>query len=381
MSSPMTYTLGKDTTSNVVRILSAKYDFDAEEAYTFLITEGTVKPRKTTAPKKAAAPKPQHFKPTTILPWLGLKQELWCDAIKLNHGLYTQCTMKKARGSTFCKTCAKNVEDGMAKHGLVDDRIAQGEEWRDPKGRAPIHYGNVIQKMEIDLDTVKTELIKAYNLDEDYTIPSELLEVKQTRRGRPKKTTAEVSDSEDEEKKQKKRGRPRKSVKPVVKTDSDDLIATLVEQAKQGAEERVDETPKTPKKQTDDNTEPPMAPKKQTKKKADLSDEEKEEKKKATAEKRKATMAAKKAAQEAAKKIEEEAAKQQAESELEAEEAEDEDDEEQEEVKVKEFEVDGTTYLKDGEGNLYDPETQDLVGRWNGEEIEEVEEEDDEDDE
>jgi len=381
MSSPMTYTLGKDTTSNVIRTLSAKYDFDAEEAYTFLITEGTVKPRKTAAPKKAAAPKAKHFKPTTLLPWMGLKQELWCDALRLNRGLYTQCTMKKARGSTFCKTCAKHAEDGMPKHGLIDDRIAQGEEWRDPKGHAPVHYGNVIKKMEIDLDTVKAELIKAYNLDEDYTIPSELVEVKQTRRGRPKKVTTEVSDSEDEEKKEKKRGRPRKTAKPVVKTDSDDLIATLVEQAKQGAtEERAEEAPKTPKKQPVENSEPPMAPKKTKVKNADLSDEEKEEKKKATAEKRKATMAAKKAAQEAAKKIEEEAAKQ-AEAELEAEEAEEEEEVEEEAVQVEEFEVDGTTYLKDKEGNLYDPETQDLVGRWNGEEIEEVEEEDDEDEE
>ena len=48
-------------------------------------------------------------------------------------------------------------------------------------------------------------------------------------------------------------------------------------------------------------------------------------------------------------------------------------DEEEEDVAVVRFEHNGVKYLKDSEGYLYDPETQDEVGFWNGSEVEELE--------
>tara|TARA_Y100000741_G_scaffold235453_1_gene180012 strand:- start:27 stop:1058 length:1032 start_codon:yes stop_codon:yes gene_type:complete len=47
--------------------------------------------------------------------------------------------------------------------------------------------------------------------------------------------------------------------------------------------------------------------------------------------------------------------------------------EEDEDVAVVRFEHDGVKYLKDTEGYLYDPETQEEVGFWNGTEVEELE--------
>jgi colicin import membrane protein len=47
--------------------------------------------------------------------------------------------------------------------------------------------------------------------------------------------------------------------------------------------------------------------------------------------------------------------------------------EEEEDVAVVRFEHDGVKYLKDNEGYLYDPETQEEVGFWNGSEVEELE--------
>ena len=47
--------------------------------------------------------------------------------------------------------------------------------------------------------------------------------------------------------------------------------------------------------------------------------------------------------------------------------------EEEEDVLVVRFEHDGVKYLKDNEGYLYDPETQEEVGFWNGSEVEELE--------
>lgn len=49
-------------------------------------------------------------------------------------------------------------------------------------------------------------------------------------------------------------------------------------------------------------------------------------------------------------------------------------DEEEEDVAVVRFEHNGVKYLKDNEGYLYDPDTQDEVGFWNGSEVEELEE-------
>lgn len=46
----------------------------------------------------------------------------------------------------------------------------------------------------------------------------------------------------------------------------------------------------------------------------------------------------------------------------------------EEDVAVVRFEHDGVKYLKDSEGYLYDPETQEEVGFWNGSEVEELDE-------
>lgn len=48
-------------------------------------------------------------------------------------------------------------------------------------------------------------------------------------------------------------------------------------------------------------------------------------------------------------------------------------DDEEEDVAVVRFEHNGVKYLKDNEGYLYDPETQEEVGFWNGSEVEELE--------
>jgi hypothetical protein len=54
-----------------------------------------------------------------------------------------------------------------------------------------------------------------------------------------------------------------------------------------------------------------------------------------------------------------------------------EEEDEEEAVDVARFEHDGVKYLKDSDGYLYDPETQDQVGFWNGSDVEELDEEDD----
>ena len=50
-------------------------------------------------------------------------------------------------------------------------------------------------------------------------------------------------------------------------------------------------------------------------------------------------------------------------------------EDDEEDVKVVRFEHNGVKYLKDDEGYLYDPETQEEVGYWDGSEVQELEDE------
>ena len=108
---------------SVVEALSRVYGFKVEDAYKVL-----------EVPKSGGV----------VVPFVE-KVEGWCDGLKMNHGLYTQCNKKPVKGEALCKTCAKHE----GKHGLASERAEQGEKWRDPKGKAPTHIGNVMEKLKL----------------------------------------------------------------------------------------------------------------------------------------------------------------------------------------------------------------------------------------
>lgn len=304
----------------VVESLAKMYGFDKEEAMMSL------------------KPKKQMEKPRTLIPFVRCV-EGWCDGIKQNHNLFTQCTNKPTKDSTLCRNCQKETEkyNGKPKCGLASEREAEGEMWRDPKGRSPMHYGNVFAKYPtLVKEAVMEEMERIYNISVD-----DEFFMKKSNRGRPKKMTTEVESSDDEEKPVKKgRGRPRKSTKMVTEMEGGDLIDTLVAQAK--TDEPKEDEPKEVKKT----------------KKTKLSDEEKA-----------AAKAAKEAAKEAAKqkKAEEKAAakaaKQKKTSPKKTEELQTEEPEE--EVQVIAFEWNEKKYLRDAEDIVYDHESQEPVGKWN----------------
>jgi chemotaxis protein histidine kinase CheA len=318
----------------VVESLAKMYGFDKEEAMMSL------------------KPKKQMEKPSTLIPFIRCV-EGWCDGIKQNHNLFTQCPNKPTKESTLCRNCQKEAEKycGRPKCGLASEREAEGELWRDPKGRVPIHYGNVFMKKSLDEDVVKSEMKRIYGIEE---VNEEML-MKKTTRGRPKKITTEVETSDDEEKPVKKgRGRPRKSTKMVTEMEGGDLIDTLVAQAK--ADEPKEEAKNYPRvvvdfDDFDDLVEEPKEVKKT--KKTKLSDEEK---------------AAAKAAKEAAKqkKAEEKAAAKAAkQKKTNPKKTEELQTEEPEEVQVIAFEWNEKKYLRDSDNIVYDHESQEPVGKWN----------------
>ncbi len=153
------------------------------------------------------------------LPFDGVKRD-GCCALKLNHGLFTQCCDKTTEESELCKTC----ERGEARYGKIDDRISKTEfPFVDPRGKKEVRYGNVMEKLGIS----KEDAILAAS-QRGMIIKPEDFEVTKSTRGRPKKKVTEDVESSDEEKPKKKRGRPRKVDKVVTHNDTTELVTSLL---------------------------------------------------------------------------------------------------------------------------------------------------------
>ena len=218
--------LGVKMGGEIVRMLSNKYGFDRDEALKHLnLKENIVKSvEKDVTKKKSSIP----------LPFCGKVCEDNCEAIRLNHNLYTQCTndkMTTINGHSVCSTCEKQIEknsNNMPTYGYISERVEKGKEFRDPKGKAPVNYGNLMEKLNISRNEAEREAA-----NQGVTIPEDQFEVKVVKRGRPKKDTTAVDTSGSEEeapKSEKKRGRPKKE-KVVVTSIGNSMIKELVKEA------------------------------------------------------------------------------------------------------------------------------------------------------
>ena len=374
-------------TTSAVEALAMKYNFSASDAIELLGLADVEVARKTGGPggkaKTTKEPKAKRDVPKCVLPFCGTCVEGWCEGVRLNHGLYTQCQMEKDGDSRFCKTCNKQASanaTGKPNYGDIQSRMEAGVNYRDPKGKQPQNYGNVMEKLNITRETAMEEAAK-YGL----VIPEDQFAVIKRKQGRPKtKVTTSDTESEGEPKVPKKRGRPKKVKTVVEQTNSgDDLIANLVAAAKgEPAKTKSDEA-KSDEAKSDEAKSDEAKPKKAGRPKVVRTPEEEAAHKAKLAENRKKKAAAKKEQEAAeaklaaeAKKAAEEAAKK--ETELVVESLDEDDDDEDGELDVESFTWEGKTYWKDTESNrLFDQETEDLVGKFNEEtqKIEPVEEE------
>ena len=107
--------------------------------------------------------------------------------------------------------------------------------WRDKKGKEPVRYANVMDKLEIT-----REMAEKSASGWGIVIPEFEFEIKEVKRGRPKKSVA-VSDTDSEASVEpKKRGRPRKEKSVISElSPGDDLIAGLIKEAKQKSQNDV----------------------------------------------------------------------------------------------------------------------------------------------
>ena len=150
-----------------------------------------------------------------LLPFDGKKKEGCCNGIVKNHGLYTQCPKKVEDG--FCKTCESQP------YGNIDQRLSVGVyEYKDPKGKSPKRYLEVLKKKNIGKEEIESWLVR-----ENIQVAEAHLEESQekVKRGRPK-SEKKVKEPTG------KKGRPKKE-KKVIETPNqeDDLFASLVAQA------------------------------------------------------------------------------------------------------------------------------------------------------
>ena len=209
-----------------VLALCKHYQLDSDEAFRVLNLESAtvqkVKKEKKEKKEKVAVP-------AFPLPWTGEVHECWCEGLRLNHGLYSQCNMERCDDSPYCKTCKKQAAvnlTGKPNYGSVGDRLACAKalEYRDGKtGKQSVTYGNVLLKLSISKERAIEEASK-FGL----VIPEEQFQTRVTKRGRPKtKKDASASDTESETSKKRGRGRPKKE-KLVVSSCGDDMIASLV---------------------------------------------------------------------------------------------------------------------------------------------------------
>lgn len=163
-----------------------------------------------------------------VLPFCGIILESKCLAVRVNHGLYTQCCNKKDDGD-FCKTCnkSKNAE-GIPKYGVMSARkeVTNGK-WMSKKIEK---YGDVMKKLNISRQEAE-EAAREYG----WTIPEiEFEEKTRKKRGRKSAIVNDTDSDNDEKKDEKKeekpkrgRGRPKKE-KPEVKNDMDAVLDNLI---------------------------------------------------------------------------------------------------------------------------------------------------------
>jgi hypothetical protein len=227
---------------------------------------------------KAAAPAPAAKEQRLPIPWCGRRIEGRCEALRVYHGLFAQCTSDATEISAFCPSCEKTG----AKFGTCAMRAACGLfDYTDPSGKKCTRLANVIHKFGSHAE----EMFQVEAAKHDITIPHEHLEKEVKQRGRPKSASPRVSsvattdsgdetETDDEEHQQKrkqvtkvaasaeapkKRGRPAKNPKSEV-APSDEVIQDLVASA---AAMSIASTPSTPVAAANKpSVETPAAPKK-----------------------------------------------------------------------------------------------------------------------
>ena len=378
--------------TNIVKMLSDKFNFDLDEGLRMVGVEKNSKNLK-------------KEKCELLLPFNNEKDVLCCSGLRKASGLYLQCSKPQEKDSDFCKGCKKECDvngRGKPDYGTIEDRLSCGlYDFRDPKGKSPIGYLKYLSKVK-----KSKEEAECYALKEKKSILGIHFEYEDLKRGRPK-TEKKVKESTG------KKGRPKKSKKEVeLVGEEEDLFALLVEDANSSnsthlivneeveegeVEEVVEEVveKKTKKAEKEEEKQKKLAEKEEEKQKKLAEKEAEKQKKLAEKEAEKQKKIAEKEAEKQKKIAEKEAAKKNKKPSTKKSEKKEVTStpvegivnvappKEEEQDVVRKFEYEGVTYLKSKfTGVIYNMD-QELIGKWNEEtkkiDFEEFDDEEEED--
>jgi chemotaxis protein histidine kinase CheA len=380
----------RELASRCIRECAERHGFNGDEEIKTLGLENLTLIRKQMAKKSGSKAKeakkvrPTKEKKSTFpMPFIPENVDIsGCQGLAYNRGLFTQCMKKSMENGIFCSGCQTESDknaSGCPDCGTVEARLNSGlYEFKDPKGRSPVSFVKVLEKLKLSQEEAKVEAGKK-NLviaDEHFIVVTKV-----------KKATL---------------GRPKKAVGIVEADNVTDLFAKLT--AEESEEEVVEEQEEKPKKKTKLSDEEKAVKKaaleseraaKKLEREAKIAEEkaEREEKRKAEAEQKKAEREAKIAEEKAereAKRIAEKAerdAKKAAEKALkDAEKASKTKSKKTEtkavvaekpvekpaekpvasqgKVSVSRIQISGKQYLKSSNNILYDPETKEELGLW-----------------
>jgi hypothetical protein len=403
----------KDLASRCITEAAQRHGFDASEEIRVLGLENLALIRKQMAKKSVSkgatkekkVREPKEKKSVFPMPFVAeIVEKDGCQGLAYNRGLFTQCTKKRMENGEFCKGCQTEADkntSGCPDCGTVASRLATGlYEFKDPKGRSPVSYVKVLDKLKLTTDAAMEEAGKLnIELDEEHFVVVEKSKKSSVARGRPKKTGAieadnvtdlfaKLSAEGDEEVIEEGEDKPVKSKK-----------AKLTDEEKAAKKAALEEERAIKKAEREAKLALEKAEREEKRKaEAEIKKQERELKIAAEKAEREAKRLAEKAereAKKAAEKLEKEAAKSsKTKKSVTKEETKTAEPVVQEskaalpapaKVSVSRIQIGGKPYLKSSTNILYDPATKEEVGLWDPEtktikelpdEDEEVEEED-----
>lgn len=377
----------KELACRCIREASVRHGFDAAEEIRILGLENLTVIRKQMAKKSSKEKKPREKitrkekKSAFPMPFIAELVDLnGCQGLSYNRGLFTQCNKKRMENGNFCKSCQSESDknaSGCPDCGTVESRLGSGlYEFKDPKGRSPVSYLKVLDKLKLTQEQAIVESGKLnIEISNEHFIVS------------------------TDAKQKKSKGRPSKKTGVIEADNVTDLFAKLSaegELEEPVVEESVEQKPvKTPKKAK--LSEEEKAAKKaaleaeralkKAERDAKLAEEkaEREAKRKAEAEQKKAERAAKKALEDAERQAKREAEREakkdtyrktnkkstkepvKAEAPVKAEEPVKSEEPTPAKVTVTRIQIAGKSYLKSSSNILYDPSTKEEIGLWDPE--------------
>ena len=193
----------RDLATRCIKECASKHGFNAEEEIRALGLENLALIRKQMAKKsvsKAQKEKKERVvkekKSVFPMPFIAENIDITgCQGLAFNRGLFTQCNKQRMENGNFCKGCQTEADknsSGCPDCGTVESRLATGlYEFKDPKGRSPVSYMKVLEKLKLSSEQALEEAGKLnLELSNDHFVVVE--KSKKALKGRPKKAVGAI---------------------------------------------------------------------------------------------------------------------------------------------------------------------------------------------